>query len=152
MIKKTKNKKGSVLIFTLFIMILVLITGISLVSASLSGRRSTMSSGKSVNAFQIADSGLEGALAYVKDVRDTPLVSARVSGLGGCSDGVVTANISGGTYEVTFYSDITNPDSPVIMECDETILNGSAIAVKKIKSVGIYRNTSRAVETTFATN
>jgi len=142
MIKKTKNEKGSVLVFTLFIMMLTLITGISLIATSLSGRRSTLSSGKSVNAFQIADSGLEAALIEIKG--ETGEIDEVLSDCSFNGDPIMKDDdISGGSYEVRFYDAPADTD-PDPLKCSDDISD-----ITRVKSVGTYRNTTRSVETTF---
>jgi len=148
MIKKQNNKKGSVLVFTLFVMILTLITGISLMASSLSGRRSTLSSGKSVNAFQVADSGLEIPLAKINEAIDDGVFNERIRDLGSNCDNpsdTVYDNISGGEYRVSFYDVSDNQ-----LDCNDDIFDvADSLVVSKIRSVGTYRNTVRSVETTF---
>lgn len=148
MIMKAKKENGSVLVFTLFIVVLTLVTGISLMATSLSGRRSTLSSGKSVNAFQIADSGLEAALIAIKEANLTDTVDSVFNGSDCNSDGEVeNLNISDGEYKITFWDD---NDPAVKIDCDDNIQTIGDIA--KVKSVGTYRNTTRSVETTFQPN
>jgi type IV pilus assembly PilX-like protein len=134
-------KKGSVLIFTLFIMMITLIIGISLMATSLSGRRSTLSSGKSVNAFQIADSGLEATLVRVKNTIN-PATDTLDDIFDTCSnsdDKFEGTNISGGEYSVTFWDDA---DPIGQLECDSAFISD----IIKIKSVGTYSGATRSVE------
>lgn len=148
MIKKQNNEKGSILVFTLFVMILTLITGISLIASSLSGRRSTLSSGKSVNAFQVADSGLELPLAEINKAIDGGVFNEDIEDLGSncdSSSNTVYDSISGGEYKVSFYDSADNQ-----MDCSDDIFDGAGqLLISRVKSVGTYRNTVRSVETTF---
>ncbi|MDD3498602.1 MAG: pilus assembly PilX N-terminal domain-containing protein [Candidatus Moranbacteria bacterium] len=153
MAKKNKNKKGSVLIFTFFIMFLILLTGISLVSVSLSGRRSTLASGKSVNAFQIADSGLEAVLEQIKigTASDVDGLATTFCDDSDSSDNfILNDSISGGKYEVRFYDDGGTPDDTTDDNQLECIDNLNLIY--RIKSTGFFRGTARSVETTLVTN
>lgn len=141
MLDKNKKEKGSVLIFTLFVMILTLITGISLISVSTSGRRSTLSSGKSINAFQIADSGLEAALIEIKNESGS-IDDALPDCLSGGNPIMEDTDISGGEFKIWFFD--TDND---LLGCSDSVAD-----VIRVKSTGTYRNTTRSVETTFATS
>jgi hypothetical protein len=135
--KKRKKEKGSVLIFTMFVVVITLITGIGLVTVSISGRRSTLSSGKSVNSFQIADSGLEAALSEVKSADPTDSLDSVFS----CnSDDEFREPNGEGEFLVTFWD-----DSGSQLDCSSSTMDD----IESMKSTGIYRNITRSVETNF---
>ena len=138
---KKKNKKASVLIFTLFIMMISLIAGISIISVTNSDMQSSFSTAKSVNSLQVADAGLDMALNSIKSPPPTVTNIEQITLFNNCSSGEVARDLppSGyGSYTLTFYD---NTDTQ--LQCNDLISD-----IKTIKSVGSYKGTSRAVEVT----
>jgi hypothetical protein len=142
MAKINKNKKGSVLIFSIFIMMIALIMGIGIMTTATTQRRSTLTSSKTVYAFQLANDGLEAAFYTIKEQKvslgtflghDIEDVFAACSG----------SEVPGSGYVLTFFTNPAPPASSVQLSCTDPMRN-----VGKIKSVGIHQNTSRAVEST----
>lgn len=145
------NKNGSVLVFTLFVMVISLIIGIGLISSVTTTRKSTLATTKSINSFQVADSGIEDAFDIInKYIKDTGnplsipggLKMSDVFGVSGCqSDGTITGTMSGstGSYVVSFYDGSGNK-----MDCNNS--SSRVGEIKKIKSVGTYEGISRYVE------
>lgn len=139
-------QRGSILVFTLFIMTISLVVGIGLMSSSSITRKSTLASSKSVNSFQIADTGLEFLFL---EIRNFYLDNGKtISGkeikdvFGGCEETENNAFIENniGTaevYKLVFYLD----DLTVGTDCEEPFVN-----IKKIKSIGSYGGTSRVME------
>lgn len=151
--KLNKNKKGSVLIFTLFIMAISLIVGIGLISSSGITSSSVSSSAKSVNSFQIADNGIEHTMDAINDyIKDTGNILTgvtmsqvfNVSGVGCDSgDGIIKKDLGGGmSFEVTLFDGST--PTPNKINCHNNSQNVRNI--KKIKSVGSFNGISRSVE------
>ncbi len=135
---KKHSKKGSVLIFTLFIMMISLVAGIGIISVSNFDRQSSLSTTKTVNSFQIADMGLERALNAIKNESPAKRINQIVFFKDDCSSGEVAKDAFGGfgTYIITFYD-----SADTQLQCDDTIGD-----IKSIKSVGKYKGTNRAVE------
>lgn len=155
--KYLQEKSGSVLVFSLFIMMISLIMGVSLMSTSSVGRKSTLSSAKSVNSFQVADSGIEYVFREIRKYRwnetggaqgdrnledsdNSDIIDAVFSGCtnaGGTYS--VSGSLNGGDYTLFFFDSANGA-----IHC-----NGSQarlVNIKKIKSVGTYNGITRSVE------
>lgn len=158
--KKISNKKGSILVFSLFVMMISLVIGISLMSTSVVARKSTLSSAKSVNSFQVADSGIEYAYDVIRRYRwneadgnhqleSTDLLSNVFgTGVGGCNvvsgRAVVEGSANEGTFEIYFFTG--SGGGTAITSCtssSQSVVEG----ITKIKSVGTYNGITRSVET-----
>ena len=135
---KNKFKNGSVLVFTLIIMSLMLMMAVSIASVTVIERKMSGATGKSNQAFQVADSGVE---KIIKKKKNDPNV--KISTLGSSCDGgtVNMDSVVGGNVTATFYKN----DEEDLMACDELLAN-----VFKVKSVGIFSATVRAVEVEIA--
>ena len=152
MIKRfKKNEKGSVLVYSLILMMISLIIGIGIMATTTTGRRSTLASTKSVYSFQRANDGIEYAFFMIKDRReDFVAMSQDLNGktiddifqplcTGGSGVAEVTEYYADGQRTITFFE---SPSAVIpISSCSEPIKN-----VEKIKSIGTYRDTSRAIE------
>lgn len=136
MIRKSKFKlsSGSVLVFTLIIMFVMLVMGLGIIATTVTERKSSLSTEKSIASYQMADTGAEKVLQAIKDHSSGDLNSLGFS----CSGGTISGSAGLGNYGVTFY-DSVGP----INNC-----SASVSTVKEIKSVGTYANTSRAVQVT----
>lgn len=156
--KRMSTKQGSVLVFSLFVMMISLIVGISLMSTSTIGRKSTLSSAKSVNSFQVADSGIEYAYTAIREYRwsrpgHVLLATDLLSHVFGSdcqvenSLAVVNGTVDGGgTFKIYFFREVGGVAIPITSCTDAT--NSKIELVKKIKSVGAYNGISRSVEAT----
>ncbi|MCX6765710.1 MAG: hypothetical protein NT136_01995 [Candidatus Moranbacteria bacterium] len=145
MLKKIKQKiSGSILVFTLIVLFIILATAIGIASVTVIERKTAGTTGKSTAGFQVADSGAEVILQKIyKDDSLTDLNSLAASLGTTCSNGTISGSISSGKdYTVTFYDDA---DPAVIVPCGDPVSN-----VAKIKSVGTYAGTSRAIEVAVA--
>lgn len=148
-----KNRRGSVLVFSLFVMMISLIIGVSLMTTSTVGRKNTLSSAKSVNSFQVADSGIEYAFRRIREYRwDEPLHKLDLSdrlehvfpgGLCTNSPAKVSGSANGGSYDLYFYKDAGGATQ--MMSCTNS-LNSQIKQITKIKSVGTYNGIIRSVE------
>lgn len=150
------KKSGSVLVFSLFIMMISLIIGVSLMATSSVGRKSTLSSAKSVNSFQVADSGIEYAYWKIRDYRwnDSDGVPNDLEGdedlddvFGGdcvVESGVAVVNrtANGGDYKLYFYQGAAGTTS--MITCTDA--NSKINLITKIKAVGTYNGITRSVE------
>ncbi|MEF3692395.1 MAG: hypothetical protein V3574_05065 [Candidatus Moraniibacteriota bacterium] len=147
-INKLKNKRGSILVYTLFLLSISLILGLSLIASSVTSRRSALSTGKSVHSFQVADSGLEYAFLKIREenfsggsfVGVNSKKIEDVFGWPNCdSDGFIKYDTGQGIAEIYFYDDV--PDQ---IDCDDSTKTFDDI--KKIKSIGTHNGISRSVE------
>lgn len=155
-----KKYKGSALGFTLVLLSLLLLSGITLVSVSVLERKASFSTQKSVIAFQAADSGLERVLKRIYVDNSPSLADVPLKGLVddhtladlavnldqasslSCANGVVSGTNNSGTnytFQVTFYDANGNTFS-----CSLTDWRDRAIWVR---SEGFFQRTSRVIET-----
>jgi len=134
---KNKLKNGSVLVFTLIIMSLMLMMAVSIASVTVIERKMSGATGKSNQAFQVADSGVE---IVVNKKKDDPNV--KISTLGSSCDGgtVNMGDVAGGNAIVTFYA-----DDGTKLVCSDPIAK-----TFRIKSAGVFSSTVRAVEVEIA--
>lgn len=132
--------------FTLFLLAISLFLGMSLIASSITGRRSSIATGKSVHSFQVADSGLEYAFFEIRKYKDSGLMieSAEISDIfTGCnsSDGYVEYDTGMGIVNLYFYYDDSGTKKQA--DCDSNITFSD---IEYIKSVGIHNDISRSVE------
>lgn len=141
-IKKLKSKlsaKGSVLVFTLIVLFIILAVAIGISSVSVLERKGARSTDVSVQSFQIANSGAEIILKKI-DANKSGTFAA--IGCTAANGGKISGDISSGkNYEITFYTS----DGLPITNCATVVSD-----VDKIKSVGSYANTARAIEVAVA--
>lgn len=153
-IKGAKNKmkirkkifSGSVLIFTLLALLLVLAVAAGIASVSVIERKSSGTTGKSNQAFQVADGGTEIVLKKIHDDPSVTLSSLAQSLGAACVDGkIIDVSVLGTDklFSLSFYSD--EEAVAAISDC-----GAQASAARKIKSVGSYKDTVRAVEVAVA--
>ncbi|MDH4330599.1 MAG: pilus assembly PilX N-terminal domain-containing protein [Candidatus Moranbacteria bacterium] len=143
---KNKNKftkKGSVLVFTLFIMFIALIITMGIAVSSVIETKSVLSTKNSSAAFQVADSGIEAVSAKLKELYVDPLVGASSTIDDVCDNtGLLSDCVSGRCvgdgmeFELYFY-DINRDE----LGCSDLIDD-----IDIVKSAGTYQGTIRAVE------
>lgn len=155
-----KNKKGSVLVYSMIILSIMLISGMAIASTTILAKKGAISNDKSVQAFQLAESGLEILLKDIKDTQDITMPSFNVDKIkdvgdqsdsacdgsdcdAACSGGTLTMKISAISSESSDKVEMTFEDSSGSMNCD-----GSLVDIKNIKSIGIFQGVSRAIGTT----
>ncbi len=136
----TKPNKGSVLVFSLIVLSIVLSAALSVAVVNVSNRKSAGSTGQSVQSFQVADSGVELMLKKIyKDPTDVALSTLGTA----CAGGVVSASVSGGSVRVSFFDDA----NAQVTDCTSTTWRAS---LAKIKVEGTSAGTTRAIETAVA--
>ena len=134
------SQKGSILVYTLLLLSIMLVAALSLATTAIIGKRGALDTDKSMQAFQTADSGAEIILAKIKNATSN---SDLLSSLGTCANGKITGNLRG-SYTISLFG--TNDDgSEKILGCNDKIAD-----VKKIKSSGSFGETTRAIETAVA--
>lgn len=136
------NQQGSVLAFTLIVMFIFLVIAIGIANVSVKEIKMSSDTGKSITAYQAADSGAEVALEKiighswtVNDFDGDPSFSC-VDGAG-LDPAVITGSAPSGDYNLTF-KDSTDLN---ISACNDAVTT-----IDKIKSSGSYLGTNRAVE------
>jgi len=133
-------RKGSVLVYTLLLLSMMLVAALSLATTAIIGKRGALSTDKSMQAFQTADSGAEVILAKIKNAVNT---DNALSTLGSCSGGKITGTVRG-DYAVSFFGVDTNGNEKTLT-CSDKISD-----ITKIKSSGSFGETTRAIETAVA--
>ncbi len=140
---KLKISKGSVLVFSLIVLSMILVMALGISAVTITERKTASGTGKSIKAFENAESGVEEAIYAIKNSVPPNNITARLNDGNFCNK-VFTE--SGGVY--------TCSDGYKIMFLDElgSILpsNGDINEIASIKSVGTYSDTVRAVETAWA--
>lgn len=155
--KKIKIKKeivflkGSIAVFALFLMFILTVTTLGIIAAASVERKSSMSTGGSTTAFQVAEKGMEKVEKHFKDNffekinSDSPPL-----GIGNCNSQSIQVQVSPAVFKsaATIESPIQglkirfkDKDSEYISSCDAPISN-----VKIIKVIGNTKNETRTIE------
>ncbi|NTW13716.1 MAG: hypothetical protein HGA31_01660 [Candidatus Moranbacteria bacterium] len=129
------RKEGSVLVFSLIILSVMLVTSLTLLSSAVFQEKSALSTGDSTHSFQVADSGADMIL-YQLYQKGPDTIATVASNLGlSCVDGTVKNQNAGWT--VRFY----DVDGVRLTDC-----SGPSSNVTSIKSEGTSQGTTRAVQ------
>lgn len=140
-----KPNKGSVLVFSLIVLSIVLSAALSVAVVNVSNRKSAGSTGQSVQSFQVADSGVEKTLKEIYKGSYTDLNAMAGALSSSCTPGsgkFAPFNVSGGTASVTFFNTNNQP-----IECTSPTWRDD---VAKIKVEGTSAGTTRVIETAVA--
>lgn len=136
---KIERKKGSVLAFTLIIVLTMLVVSAGVVTVSTTEIRSSSSTDKATVAFQVADTGMEAIMSNIVNMVhiDDALEDVFPAPTWSCSaEGIISASIdSEKTYEAIFYRD----DDTIVL-CAEEIRD-----IAKVKVTGRYSAVERAI-------
>lgn len=148
--KKQKHQRGSVLVFSLLVLTLLLSIAISGAAVVIADKNAARSTDKSVLSFQIADGAVENILKRVyRDNPSTgPLTDATLDNLAGnlygsttgCTGGVIRGVLpsSSGTYSAGFFES----DGITSIGCSD----GSwRTKLAYLKVTGTYAGTTRAL-------
>lgn len=156
MIPHKQHPRGSVLVFTLLILAILLSTALSAAGIVVLGKNSSRATEKSALAFQIADGAAENVLKRIykdtdstlNDLADGLYADTEQGGNGPrCQNGAVTGvlpSASSGAYTVTFYDSNDDP-----LECSGTgyaTYNEWRAKLAKIVSSGTYGSATRAID------
>ena len=131
--------RGSILAYSLILLGIVLTASIGMMSASVTNLKTVSLSDKSINAFQIADSGSQAVIKELKAAADGDKLSD-IDG-GSCNNSTKSIDkdlFLEGRYRVTFF-DASDP--AVQLGCGADVSD-----VASVKSVGTYGDTARAVQ------
>ena len=147
MLKTFRPKQGSVLVFSLIVLSILLSAAVAVATVSVANRRSTLSTAKSNQSFQVADSGVELVLQQIyKPVPTHANLNALATALGGgatCSGGsIMKTGVSGGDIRVSFYD-----KNDGLVSCTDSSWRSKVVG---IKSEGTAGGTTRLVETAVA--
>lgn len=156
-----RTKRGSIIAFSVILLSILLTSGLSVVTVATLEKRSSLSTQKSVVAFQAADSGIERVLKRIyidnsPSVYTTALnatmpdatlqqVAAGLQGVTGssCNGGsnkivATSSNEPAYTFEASFFD-----GSDVQITCSDTQWRDKVV---RLKLEGFYRQTSRVIE------
>lgn len=138
------NLNGSVLVFSLIVLAIMISGALAIATASIINRQSVGDSVASGRSFQTANSGVELILQKVYKGTYTDLNALAVDfGGGACSGGVITNSaIAGGKVSITFL----DKDGAAI-NCTDTSWRSKVV---RMKSEGTASGTTRVVETAVA--
>lgn len=145
---QTKEQKGSALVFSLVVLSMILVAALGVASVSVVEKRNSSATGKSTQAFQVADSAVEVVLKHaVLDPAGTTLQKLAEVGFGnpagtGCAGGVISGAISGGTVDLTF----VDASGATLTDC----MGSNLSQVATVKSVGRSGDTTRAINSAVA--
>lgn len=142
--KLFKPSRGSVLVFSLIILSIILSASLTVATVSLRNQRSATSTGKSVQSFQVADSGVELALQkiYKGTYTGTDSLATAMTGMTCSGTKASKTDVAGGTVSLTFFDNDGNP-----INCSDTAWRDKVV---KVKSEGSASGTTRVVETAVA--
>jgi hypothetical protein len=160
---KKLKKKGSVLVYSLIILSIMLMGGLAISSAAILAMKGSISNDKSVQAFQLAESGLEIVLKDIKDTQDPTspqfdnsykiedIANNSTDACGGAGECSASCKTSPDPDElqITFFGALDpnvvmkfEDDSPAYLDCDKLLSD-----VKRITSIGTFEGVSRAIGT-----
>jgi Tfp pilus assembly protein PilX len=137
-----KPNKGSVLVFSLIVLSIVLSAALSIAVVNVSNRKSASSTSQSVQSFQVADSGVEKALKEIYKGSYTDLNAMATALATSCTSGKFSFSVLGGTSTVSFFDTNNN-----IIGCTSATWRDD---VAKIKVEGTANGTTRVIETAVA--
>jgi hypothetical protein len=142
--------KGSVLVFSLLILSIMLVTSLTILSSAVMNQKASLSTGSSTRSFQVADSGVEEVLYQIhKNASAHRNLGQLATAIGGNCDmatGKVSFPIAGGTAVVSFYQEENMLYADKCVGPDDDWRD----KVVKIKSEGTAGSTTRAVEVAVA--
>jgi len=136
--KKTRLliKRGSVLAYSLIVLAMMVAIVATMSATTIIEKKSAGSTDFSVQAYQTADSGVQLAIKKINNNTTGTIADAFDS----CSSGIAQnlSDASVGLYDLSFYSDTTGTTQ--ITDCDAQV-----DTIRKVKSIGKFNNTIRAV-------
>lgn len=145
MLSRHRSAKGSVLVFSLLILSILLVTSLTIFSSAILDQKASLSTGSSTRSFQVADSGVEEVLFQIYRAHH-PTLNDLAAALGSaCTVSGTTPQVkfpsAGGDVTVSFYED-TNQAFPYSGGCAGTDWRTKVVG---IKSEGSSGTTARAI-------
>ncbi len=141
-----KPSRGSVLVFSLLVLAILLSTAITVATVSITNKRTVGDSLQTNRSFQIASSGTELTLEQIyKETAGT--LNALATAMGGgdatCQNGVITHdNILQGEVRMSFFDNSGNQ-----LACNDANWRTKVV---RLKAEGSIANTIRVIETAVA--
>jgi Tfp pilus assembly protein PilX len=141
--KRTRNKKGSVLVFAMLVLSMLLSIAVSGMMVVVATKNSSRATERSALAFQVADGAVENVLKRVYKDTDLTLtdLESRLHGSSTpCAGGAISGSLpsSDGTYTVKFLDNDNNS-----IGCND---GGWRAKLVQLEAVGTYAGTTRAVK------
>ncbi len=128
------RKKGSVLVFSLLILAIVLSSALSITMVNVSNRKSAASTAQSVQSFQVADTAAEKVLKAIyngnfQTLDGTGMLYSSLNGdaIGTCPN-PINVSVSGGIAKVSFYG--TDGLVLTVANCSSVLWRDSLASVK----------------------
>ncbi len=140
MFKRRLLEKGSILVFSLIILSLMLTSALSIAAVSVGERRAASVTERSGRSFQVADSGVE---IMLQKIYKGGFAGFPLSSLGTCTSGEISGTVGGGAYVISLYE----LSGAKLTSCSDTAWRNKVV---KLKSEGTSGNTTRAVEAAVA--
>ena len=136
-----KNKRASILAYSLIVVSVMIVIAASISVVAVIEKKGAVSTDTSVQAYQVADSGLQLAIKKINKV-----IKEGEAGNKSVSDVFLECNstnpdeeiFTGADYKLSFYSD---KDGETSLSCSQKINE-----IKSIKSIGKYKGVVRAVQ------
>lgn len=143
--KQTKiNRRGSVLVYTLFILGILLVGALSMALVMVVQERSSSDTQQSIQAFQYANTGAEMAVSVSRNkAADIESINDLASEIGHatCSNGVITVDPGGFyTYEIRFLDEVSG-NLVHMGNCADNLEDA-----EEVRSVGTFREATRAIQ------
>jgi hypothetical protein len=134
--KRDVTKKGSIIVYTLIILSLLLVLATTLLTVSNAQTRSAIATDESIVAFPLAESGAEEML---DKIYSGTYNASSFGSLGSCTNGIFTKTLSTGTWTVTFF-DRTGAQ---LTSCSSTSWRAE---VDRMKADGNHSATIRSIQ------
>lgn len=130
-------QKGSIMVYVLIILSVLLVISFAIVSVNQSQTRSAIATDESVIAFFLAESGAE---IMLDRIYSGTYNGGSLGGLysGSCSNGVFTNSLDSGTWTASFY----DTDGDQLTSCSNTSWRTD---VDEMKIDGNHSNTIRSI-------
>lgn len=156
-----RTRRGSIIAFSVILLSILLTSGLSVVAVAALEKQSSLSTQKSVVAFQAADSGIERVLKRIYIDNSPSIYTVPINGTMPDStlqqvalglQGVTGASCNGGTNKIvatssnepTYMFEISFFDGgDVQVSCSDTAWRDKVV---RLKIEGFYRQTSRVIE------
>jgi hypothetical protein len=122
----------------------MLVSALTIAGTSLVNKKQSLTTSRTNQAFQVADSAVEIALARIYKQSDaTPsALATQLSAGGSCFGGTISGSVSQGSYKVTLYDSANVP-----IPCASTTWRDDVV---RLRSEGTKGDTSRVIETAVA--
>lgn len=140
---RIKLNRGSVLVFSLMVLAVMLSAALTIATVSVTNRQSVGVSSESTQSFQVANSGAELAAQKIYKGNNATLIDLAASMGAACNANTITKNnFSGGTVVMTFFD-----NNGIAIACNDVDWRSKVV---RMKSEGTASGTTRVIETAVA--